>query len=488
MNTRTKAYHTTNSNKKRAKIFLCETSVEKENKVMDIVHEGPVQYAMGITYLDAILKQNNYYVVTKDYTTWSEENCLKEIDREVRTFRPDFVGIAVMSMSRVSAYKAIKLIKDIDKNIKIILGGVHASVMYKQLLENFPIDAICVGESEESLVELLDAMLKKKSLKKIKGIAFNEKEKVIFTGKRKVVMDIDKYPFPSYDIFMHPSITNVRIVTSRGCPNRCSFCCSGSKNIAWQIWRPRSYKRVVDEIEHIKKNYPWVEQIEFTDETSTLNNQRMMDICREIIKRGIKLKFRCQGRVKPISKEMFYWMEKAGFVKVCFGIESGAKKIMETDHKNITKEECIKVFKMLQDFPNIEVVKFLIVGLPGETEETVKETIEFVKELEKLRKMNFFYATPLIVYPGTEVYHLAVAKGAINDDFWLTENPCPLYTAEHPEKWLMRMSNKIVIETMLAQGKRFFLGKLIEKAVTYPGHYIKRLFNITENRELKRID
>lgn len=470
---------------KKAKIFLFETSVEEQNKTRSLSNESnEEQFPMGLLYLDAILKKENYGVITKDYTTWKEENCLKEIKKEIERFKPDFVGITVMTMTRISTYKAIKLIKSLDKNIKILLGGIHSSVMYKQLLENFPIDAICIGESEESIIELLDALINKKSLKEIKGIAYRDKKnEVILTKQRELVQDIDKYPYPSYDVFMKPAIKKVQILTSRGCPNRCSFCCLNI--VSRRRWRPRNYKKVVDEIEYISKKYPWVTHIQFLDDNFTLDNQRVINICKEIIKRGIKLNFFGQGRIKPISREMVYWMEKVGFSEIYFGIETGSKKLLKSIHKSITKEDCIETFKIFKEFKKIQIEKFIIVGFPGETEETVNETIDFIRQLQKIRKMKFFYAAPLWVFPGTEVYKFAVEKGVIDDDYWLSDNPCPFFTAEHSEKWLVKMSNKIIIKSILAQGKMFFLKKIIEKIRDNPKHYIKRFFGITMDRELK---
>lgn len=464
--------------KKKAKIFLLETCVEEQNKTQGkSIETNTVHYSMGFLYLDAVLRENNYEVLTKEYFLWKEENCLKEIEKNIREFNPDFVGIAMMSMTRISAYKAIKLIKSINPKIKLILGGIHPSLMPEQLLKNFPVEAICIGDSEQSLLEILRTLIKKKSLNNIKGIVYkNKKNKIIFTKIRPPNRELDKITFPNYDVFMNPEIKEVNMISSRGCPNNCSFCCI--QVACKRIWRPISPKRVVDQIEYIIKKYPWVETISFVDDTLTLDNNRVIDICKEIINRNIKMNFNCEARIKPVSREMFYWMEKAGFTKVCFGIESGSEKILESIHKNITKEDCFKTFEILKEFKKIEVVKYLMVGLPGEDEKTVEETIEFVKKLQKIKKMNFFYATPFWLYPGTEVYMHAVSKGFIDNNYWLTDKPCPLYTLEHSEEWLRRMSNKIAFETMMAQGIIYFLGRVIKKLFDNPKYYLKRFLMI----------
>lgn len=470
--------------KKKAKVYLFETAVEEANRTVDFSEaSGDTQYPLGLLYLDAVLRQKNFEVLTKYYTPLKEEECLAEIKKEIERFKPDFIGITVMSMTRVSTYKTIKMIKTNYPKIKIILGGIHASLMPQQLLENFPIDAICIGDAEESFVELLNAFLNKKSIKNIKGIAYLKNNKAIINPPRKINMDLDSLPFLSYDVYMTPKIKIVKMLSSRGCPNKCSFCCMNIPNR--RIWRPRSYMNVVDEIEHVYKNYPWVKTIQFYDETMILDNQRVINICKEIIKRNIHLNFECQGRIKPVSREMFEWMEKAGFTTIFFGIETGSPKLLESIHKNITREDIINTYNILKEFPKLQVEKCLMVGLPGETKETVEETIDFVKQLYKIKPFSYnFYASPLWVFPGTEVYEIAKAKGGISDDYWLTDKPVPYYTLEHSEKWLIQMSNRIVIKTMLFKGKIFFLKKLIGKVRFDPLHYLKRFLGITSNKQI----
>lgn len=473
----------------KLRVLMFETPVEEQSKSMGLSSEkNEEQFPMGLLYLDAILKKKGYEVLTKDYTLWSDERALAFIRMDIEKFKPDFVGITVMTMTRASTYKTIKLIKKINPKIKLILGGIHSSVMYEQLLKNFPIDAICIGEAEETFPELLDSLNKNKSLKSIKGIAYEHKGRIIVTKRRKLRRGLDSLPYPNYDAFMKPEIKKVQILSSRGCPYKCNFCCLYLTSR--QIWRPRDPKKVVDEIEFILKKYPWVDTIQFLDDTFTLNNKRVIEICKDIIKRGLKAKFYGQARIKPISREMVYWMEKAGFTSIYFGIETGSEKLMASMHKGTTKQDCVETFKIFREFPKIKIEKFIIVGLPGETNETVRETIGFIKQLQKLmiNKMEFFYAAPLWVFPGTEVYQMSVQKGKMNDNYWLTDRPVPFFTAEHSEKWLLKMSNKIVIETMISIGLVYFLRKAAQKLMVSPWHYIRRFLRISQSKNLENID
>ncbi|HRZ85785.1 MAG TPA: radical SAM protein [Candidatus Paceibacterota bacterium] len=458
------------------RVFLFETSTEDQNRTMDITSNSfNYPFSMGLLYISSVLKEKGHNVITKDYSYFEENKCLEDIKKEIINFRPEVVGISVLSMTRVSTYKSIRLIKSINPDIKIILGGVHPTVMYEQLLNNFPVDVVCIGEAELIINDLVETITSKKRLNKINNIAYKNKGKIVVTKRNKINMELDDLPYPDYDAYINENIKTVNMTTSRGCPNKCSFCCL--HNISQQRWRPRNIMKVVDEIEFITKKYPYIKNIQFIDDTLTLDNKRVIEICKEILKRNIKMNFSCQARIKPVSNEMFFWMEKAGFETVCFGIETGSPELLKSIHKNITVEDCLNTFKMIKEFRKLKPVKYLMVGFHGENEKTVNETIDLAKKLHKIVKMDFFAVSPLWVYPGTEAYEIGKNNGWINDSYWLTDKPCPLYTFEHSEKWLKQMQNKISIETMLSQGKLYFIKRTILKLASNPRYYIKRVFN-----------
>jgi len=378
----------------------------------------------------------------------------------------------MMSMTRSSSYKAINLIKKTDKKIKIIVGGIHPTIMYNQLLKNFPIDCIIVGEGELTIKELIPALLKNKKLDKIKGLAFKTRGRILRTENRELIQNLNTLPFPSHDIFMNPKRIRICLLSSRGCPNQCSFCCLHA--LSKRRYRERSYLNVVEEIEQTISKFPQIKEVEFSDDTFTLNEKKVIDFCKEIVKRKIKLSFVCSARIKPASEKLFFWMGKAGFREVRFGVESGSRKILKSIHKNITPEEIIETFKIASKFPKVKFVKFLMVGFPGENEETIRETIKLTKKLNTIIPMDFFYATPLWVYPGTEVYEIMKSSGKINDDFWLTDEPCPHYTVKYSRRELYDLANRIGFETCLARGYLYFVIFLIKKAIKNPGYEFKR--------------
>lgn len=367
------------------------------------------------------------------------------------------------------------MIGSINKEIKIILGGIHASVMYHQLLENLDINAVVIGEAEETIKELVPRLLKNKNLGKIKGISFKRGKRIIKTPDRELIHNLDALPFPSHEAFMNDKRTNICMLSSRGCPSNCSFCCLHL--ISRRRYRIRSYINVADEVEYIAKKFPKIKTIEFSDDTFTLVERRVIDFCKELIKREIKMKLICSARIKPFSIEMLDWMEKAGFIEVRFGVESGSREILESIHKSITPEEIIKTFKIASHAKKIKFIKFLMVGFPGENEKTIKETIELSKKLNKILPMDFFYATPLWVYPGTEVYEIMKSKKMIDDSYWMSDKPCPYYTVEYTKEELFQMSNRIALETIIDRGYIYLTKLVLKKIITRPRYYLKRALN-----------
>lgn len=244
------------------------------------------------------------------------------------------------------------------------------------------------------------------------------------TKPREVIKNLDTLPFPKHELFFNNSKRySGCLLTSRGCYFSCSFCCLNPE--AKRIVRFRSPKNVVDEIEFMVKKFPQMTEIDILDDSFFVDNKRVIEICDEIIRRNIKIDFVCSGRVKPLSKEMIKKLEQANFRKVMLGLESGDNSILKSCHKGINQDDVVNAFKLFSK-SSINLKTFLIIGLPGENIETIRETSRFVKEIQKIKYVSYAnFANLLIVYPGTEVYEIAKSKGMINDEFWLSDREIP---------------------------------------------------------------
>jgi len=332
------------------------------------------------------------------------------------------------------------------------------------------VDAIILGEGEISTPKLVKALEKNKSLKNIRGIAFKSKGKVYVNPRLEFITNLDELPIPKHELFEDniKETGEAIIMTSRGCPFNCIFC---STSEYWgRRWRPRSSKNVVDEMEYIIRKVPSVKKILINDDTFLLDNQRVIDICNEMQKRKIKIRWTGFGRLDIITKEMLVKLKETGFEDIGYGVESGSPKILKRINKKITQEQIKKAIKITNEV-GLDYHIFLMVGNPGETWETVKESAKFLEELKKLKVQ---VVGRLQIYPNTEVYKLSKKHGIIDDSFWLTDKTIPFYTAEHSENELTKMAYYIVTKNQLKKGLlnfgvfcfKFFLQKP-KKAVKY---------------------
>lgn len=399
-------------------------------------------YPIGLAYLHSYLESKGINTEMLCLNHRSYENCFKEVIEKINTFSPNIIGFQMITANRVSSYRLIEYIHKKYPGIKLVIGGIHSTIMYEQLIEKYPFLIIILGEGEITFLELIKELKGKSNLEKIDGLSFY-KNGVKRTNPRKLIEDLDSLPFPKHELFFKNSKRySGCLLTSRGCPFNCSFCCLNPE--AKRMVRFRSPKNVVDEIEYMVNKLPQMTEIFIHDDSFFLDNERVIKICDEIVRRKIKKDFVCSGRIKPISKEMIKKLEEAGFNRVLVGIESGDNGILKSCHKGINQKDIMECFKLFSKSP-INLKPFLIVGLPGENIETIKETARFIKKIQKIKYISSGNSCNfLVIYPGTEVYEIAKSKGMINDEFWLSDKEIPIYTAENSRKELNKFGEILI--------------------------------------------
>ena len=409
------------------KILLATLAIEPESRNEN---NRNAAYSLGIAYLHSTLEKANHEVRALYLNNVEYAISDKEFFTAMDEFQPEIVGLQIFSMNRVATFKAIKKLHSIFPNTKIILGGVHASILYEQILKKFPYAVIVIGEGEITIRELVAAISGKKNLDEVDGIAYYADGVVKVTPERALIEDLDSLPEPKHEVSFdtEPGRTIGHIISSRGCPFDCTFCCL--KIISKRRHRVRSVENVLIEIKNLKVKYPRLQEIQFHDDTLLLNNKRVIDLCKLIVRENLNLKFICSARVKPVSDEMFHWMEKAGFYKIMFGLETGSPKLLESIHKKITKEDVLVLFQILKSY-NFNITTFLMCGFPGENDSTIRETIDLVRATQKIKYNLIAGIGKLMVYPGTDIYRVMCESKKINDDFWLTNASVPLFTVEH---------------------------------------------------------
>ncbi|HBW21952.1 MAG: hypothetical protein A2X28_01860 [Elusimicrobia bacterium GWA2_56_46] len=425
------------------KIILATLAIEPESRNEN---NRNAAYSLGLGYLHSTLEAAGHQVKTLflnnvDYS-FSDAGFFSAVEE----MKPQAAGFQIFSMNRVATFAAIEKLHSLYPEIRIVVGGVHASIMYEQILIRFPYVVAVIGEGELTLAELLEYFSGTRTLESVNGLAFFHDGQVKLTSERALIEDLDTLPEPKHDVFFESELgRNVaHIISSRGCPFDCTFCCL--KAISRRRYRARSPENVAAEIEKLKAKYPRLTEIQFHDDTLLLDNARVIALCKLLVKKDLKLDFACSARVKPVSEEMFYWMQKAGFTKVMFGLETGSEKLLRSIHKGITKDDVLNLFKILKPY-DFNVTTFLMCGFPGETDETVRETIELVRATQKIKYNLVAGVGKLWVYPGTEVYRIMKDAGKINDEFWMGALPVPYFTVEHDLETLKKFE-KTMVETL----------------------------------------
>lgn len=421
------------------KILLLTCSVEDESRSAEIQYNS--HYPLGLAYIHSCLEKHGFEVKTLFLNDYAYDDCLKITAKEIEEFNPIIVGLQIISHNRVMSYRIVDYISKEHPRINIVAGGIHASIMYEQILIRFPFLVVIIGEGEDTMLDLACAMANQHAIDSIPGIAFVHNGKVVKTIQRELIADLDSLPFPKHAIFFNDKRTYASIMTSRGCPFNCSFCVLSS--ISRGKVRYRSARNVVDEIEYLAKTFPGLETIWIHDDTFFLRNDRAIEVCNEIVKRAIKLKFICSAKFKPISKELISALERAGFIHVLFGLESGSAKILKSCHKQVTPQEIIRAVELFRDSP-IEITAFLIVGLYGEDSLTIKETARLVQKMQMIKYFIYDDIGILAVYPGTEVYSISKSAKKIEDDYWLTDKPVPFFTVEHDYEQLLALKEELL--------------------------------------------
>jgi radical SAM superfamily enzyme YgiQ (UPF0313 family) len=398
---------------------ICLISPPYNSAVKSVV--GVSSPPLGLAYIASVLRQSHEVkIIDSNILNYT----IGDVERELRSFNPDVVGITSVTPSIYEAYKVAETAKRVSGDCKVVLGGPHASFMPRQTMEECEyIDIIVRGEGEETTRELIENIERGAPLNEVKGITFREKNEIIDAEPRPFIKNIDDIPFPSRDLLPMPlykfnGVKYTTMLTSRGCPFKCSFC--SSSRLFGGYWRGRSPENVLEEMKIVYEEYG-IRNIEFMDDTFTLNQERAERICDGIIKQGWDISWGASSRVDTLSKKLVEKMKKAGCWIIFLGIESGSQKILDAIGKGITLEQAKEAVKILKD-AGIQVLGSFIIGFLQDTKETIKETIKFAKSLN-LNYAEFSILTP---YPGTPIFDYAKKHGILLTEDWSK------YTAVEP--------------------------------------------------------
>ncbi len=388
----------------------------------------------GMAYLAAVLLKAGHTVEVLDMRIGYNDDALL---KRLADSKPDLVGITGASLQHKIMDDLIALIK--GRGYSVIVGGSHASILGNQILEETKADYAAIGEGEETILELADG----KQPEEIKGLVWRKDSKIIVNEPRPFIHDLDKIPFPAYEIFEMDKYFDkkIPIISSRGCPFQCVYCSIGFT--AGKRFRARSAENVVEEIEKwYKKGYRY---FQFPDDCFSFDMVRAKKICDLILEKNLKLEFELRNgiRIDKTDEELLQKMKKAGCVYVAFGIESANQDVLNKTKKGLIIEKAKPIVQAAKR-AGIKTGVFFIIGLPGDTFERFKQSLDYAIAL-KADEIRFYNLVP---YPGTEIIDWIKQNGRfikppeefLNDATYWNDEPV-FDTPEFPMKERVKAYN-----------------------------------------------
>tara|TARA_B100000315_G_scaffold8245_1_gene8156 strand:- start:9582 stop:10997 length:1416 start_codon:yes stop_codon:yes gene_type:complete len=428
---------------------------------------------LGLLYIAAYLeKYTNHNIKIID----SQVEKLDYISLELRigSIKPEIVGITAMTMTMIDVIKTVDIVKRIDCNIKVVLGGPHVHLFPEETICLKGIDYLVLGEGEQTFKELIDNMGDEQKLRNMPGIVFKNNHKIINAGIRPLIKNIDEIPFPARHMVSYKNYTSLlskgnivtTVFTSRGCPYSCTFC---DRPHLGRLFRARSPENVVDELEECVRM--GIYDFLFYDDTFSVNKKRVIDICNEIIKRKLDIAWDVRTRVDNVNEEILKLMKKAGCNGIHYGIEAGSEKILKVLDKGITIEKAESVFELTRKY-RIPILAYFMIGNPTETIDNINTTFKVMKML----KPDYVHLTILTPFPGTKIYFDGLKSGIIKRDYWreFAKNPSPDFIPPHWDE----IFNKNELNDLLIKGyKSFYLRPL---------YILQRISHLKSFNELKK--
>ncbi len=346
-------------------------------------YKGPDLFPLALGYLTSFLEGHEVKVLDLQVERKSNE----EIEREIE--KAELIGITATTPSFERAMEIARLAK--QKKKLVVIGGVHATFRPGEALQ--VCDFVVLGEGELTFSELCNALESGKDVRKVKGIAFKEGEKIVITGERPLIENLDEIPFPKYELFPMEKYKVMSITTSRGCAFNCIYC--AARNFWRGKVRFRSIENVISELKLLKERYNKT-NFKFHDSTFTLDMQRARELCDAI--EELNITWSCETRAELLDEDLISRMARAGCRLICFGIDSGDEEVLKLCNRQADFKAIEKAFELCRKY-GIRTRAYVIFGLPGESESSCKKTIEFIERIKPSEVM----LSLACAYPGTRL-------------------------------------------------------------------------------------
>jgi len=392
---------------------------------------------LGLASIASFLNKYNVSII--------DAAVIKEAINKILSLLPDIVGFTAMTPNYPEAVEMAKKLKKENHEIKLVIGGSHATFLPEDVLSVF--DFVIRGEGEQTMLELCRKIgAGENDFENIDGLSWKKNGKIIHNKDREFIKNLDELPMPDYDLLDIENYqdktppSNIRkgrwvsYSSSRGCPFGCFYC--SVTNFWGKIWRGHSAERIVNDIEMLIKKYS-LQSIFFVDDNFTFRRERIMKMCRLIKERNLKFEWSCSCRVDQVDEELLREMKTAGCWRIGFGVEAGTQKVIDWYGKKITIERAVQAVKICRKV-GISPFCFFLVGAPIETENDIMETISAAKKINP-DIVGISFLTP---FPGSKLYDYAIENNLLlTEDFREFAEDKPVMKGIIPNERLKELSS-----------------------------------------------
>lgn len=381
---------------------------------------------VGLGWINATLRRAGYEssLANLSGVSWSAIAVL------LRRERPTLLGITLYTFNRHAGLRLAGMARRLDPDCVVIVGGPHATHEGASILRNYPgVSAVGLGEGEITMLEVARALSRNRPLREVKGLLVRgtgrARDAVVATGPREPIARLDALPFPApfyggYHI--DAPVESSFVITSRGCPARCTFC--NTPDFWGARMRFRGPDHMLAELRYLR-NHQGILRVSIRDDTFTVHRRRVIEFCRKLIASRMDLLWNCQSRVNAIDEERLAWMRRAGCDHIQYGIESGSPYILSRLAKDITIEQ-IETAARATRAVGMTLSVYLISGVPGETKEDRRATASLIERIRPHDGM----VSPLALFPGTRIHDEMKAAGHLDEDYWVHEPKDTIYLQE----------------------------------------------------------
>jgi len=384
---------------------------------------------IDLAYIASTMQLADVECRIKDFP--AEGGDFNDFRKDLAQFKPDILIISVTSPTIELDMQVCKIAKELDPEMLTSAKGAHFSVLDVDSLKRFPkLDFVVQRETEFIYKDIVE----KKDLDKITGITYRNNDEIIKGEPRPFLKNLDSLPFPDRsllrnDLYIRPDTKKMQttVQTNAGCPSKCVFCLA--QRVSGAKVRSRSPENIITEIEECINKYN-IDNFFFRADTFTINKKIAIGLCREILERKLDIQWVCNGRVDTLDEEILAWMKKAGCWLMSIGVESGSPEILRHMKKGTNLEQAKRAIRLCRN-AGIKTYMLFVMGLPWETRETLRETIDFAKYIDG----DFLEFSLAVPFPGSEFYEIALKENLFRlEDLQSFDNMAPIVDTFHLSK------------------------------------------------------